>query len=719
MRWSRRLSARPLIAWATGGRYYIARSASRPPLAEGGAAAIIPIQPIPATSSSPGDEAADAPYLATVLRRCVICERDYEAPDLAHCPAYRGAICSLCCTLDARCGDLCKPEASLSVQWSALLRYLLPRPIWPYLDTGLSHFLLLMLLIAPLLATVFGLLYQQELNALTLVAELSGTDLDNGAQVALRSGFWKAYLVLLLISGIVAWWLVLAHQSREVAQEESNRQTGLLMREIELHRMTDTALQAAKLQAERARQAADLANQAKSRYISAISHELRTPLNSILGYAQLMGEDASVPPHRKQAVNVIRRGGEHLLQLIEGTLDIARIESGKLTLDVRAMHLADALHEMAGMFEPQAAAKGLTFNFEVQGTIPEVVRADEKRVRQILINLLGNAIKFTSAGQVTLRVRYAREMAILDIEDTGPGLTAQEIEHIFEPFARANSAHSTAPGAGLGLTIAKMLTALMGGELSVTSQPGRGSVFRVRLFLPEVHASSARPAPTPRPRRGYLGPRRQILVVDNEEADRELLVELLKPLGFELRQAASGHDALDLLALGYQPDVIFMDLAMPGIDGWETLRRVRQLGLRHTHCAIVSANAFDKALDNDVGIRPEDFIVKPVRHSELLDWIGQRLGLSWVEDASAAAPAPAPSPAPPAALRYPNPAALEALAHSAQLGYYRGILNALEQIEREQPGHEAFVHTVRDLARQFQFDAIQQLLQRAPRDPST
>ena len=221
-------------------------------------------------------------------------------------------------------GDLCKPHASLSAQWSGTLRWLLPRKVWPYLDTGLGHFLLLMLVIAPLLAALFGLLYHQELQAQQHVAVET-----------LRATFLKAYCALLLVAGIVSWWLVLAHKSRQVAQEESNRQTHLLVLEIESHRQTDEALQQARQAADQARHAAEHANHAKSRYISAISHELRTPLNSILGYAQLMGEDAAIPAHRKHAVHVIKRGGEHLLSLIEGTLDIARIESGKLTLNVR------------------------------------------------------------------------------------------------------------------------------------------------------------------------------------------------------------------------------------------------------------------------------------------------------------------------------------------------------------------------------------------------
>jgi len=205
--------------------------------------------------------------------------------------------------------------------------------------------------------------------------------------------------------------------------------------------------------------------------------------------------------------------------------------------------------------------------------------------------------------------------------------------------------------------------------------------------------------------------------VDNEEPDRELLVQLLEPLGFEVRQAASGHDALDLLATGYRPHVIFMDLAMPGIDGWETLRRVRQMRLPDVHCAIVSANAFDKALDNDVDIRPEDFIVKPVRHSELLDWLERRLGLQWQYDEATSAPSgaePAVAPAAPAPLTYPDAAALLALAQAVSLGYYRGILNTLDDIERSQPAHSAFVGTMRQLAKQFQFDAMVQILEQAP-----
>ena len=313
---------------------------------------------------------------------------------------------------------------------------------------------------------------------------------------------------------------------------------------------------------------------------------------------------------------------------------------------------------------------------------------------------------------MSLWVRHGREMAVIDIEDTGPGLSDQDKARIFEPFSRSLSAGAepaTPQGAGLGLTIAKMLTDLMGGELSLNSSAGAGAVFRVKLFLPEVRLGAPDAAEVLRlrvkkPRLGYAGPRRRVLVVDNEEADRELLLRLLQPLGFELRTAASGHDALDLLATGYRPDVILMDLAMPGIDGWETIRRLRLLkGGAALPVAIVSANAFDKGLDHDVNVPAEDFILKPLRHSELLDWLERRLALDWLEAAPELASAPE---TPLAAEPVPSAAALQALFEAAELGFYRGILNTLAQIEREQPGCLVFVGRMRDLARQFQFESM-------------
>jgi signal transduction histidine kinase/CheY-like chemotaxis protein/purine-cytosine permease-like protein len=697
--------AAPLIAWATKGRYYLARRTIPLVPAAGQPATGVPIVPVAGAAAAP-----DAGTYRR-LQTCCICERDYEGPDMAHCPAYQGPICSLCCTLDARCDDLCKPEARLAAQWQAALRRVLPRRMAPQLDAGLAHYLLLMGLIAPGLALLLAVIHGQVERALGPQAAQLTPMLPN-----LKEAFVAAYLLMLIVAGIVAWWLVLAQRSRLAAQEESNRQTEALTREIESHRRTDLALQQATREAEAARARADAANQAKSRYITTISHELRTPLNSILGYAQLLEEGEGSPERRRRAVSVIRRGGDHLLGLIEGTLDIARIESGKLALEVRPMRFADGMAEIARLFELQAAGRGIGFACVVDGRLPPVVRADEKRLRQILINVLGNAVKFTTRGEVCLRVTHQREMARFEISDTGPGMAADELARVFEPFERGSAASGLSAGStGLGLTIARMLTELMGGEMRVASQPGVGTTFTIRLFLPEVAAALPDAAAPSAPRIGYAGVRRRILVVDNEEADRRLLLDVLRPLGFEVLTAASGEAALALLHDGgaQPPDALFIDLAMPGNDGWETLRRLRERGFDRP-AAVVSANAFDRRGDNPVGLAVEDFIVKPVRLPDLLDWLGRRLALQWITAAAppAAAPGPGDAAADAAVDRTPPADSLRGLQQALALGHARGVRQQLDALEAADPAHAAFVKRLRAMAQQYRFDAMTDLLKR-------
>lgn len=656
----------PLIAWATGGRYYIARES------EAGS--------------------------VRLKQRCVVCEREYEGADMAHCPAYRGAICSLCCSLDARCEDLCKPQARLAVQARSLLQRLLPRRLWPLLDSGLIQYLGLMALVLPVLLLLFGLLYQHELGRL-----------GEAAQAALgphlRASYAKALVALLLLSGVIGWWLVLTHKSRQVAQEESRRQTQALHAEIESHRRTDAQLQQAKAQAE-------AANEAKTRYITSISHELRTPLNAILGYAQILDEDERMPAHRRQAVTVIRRGGEHLLSLIEGSLDLARIEAGRFRLEPGPWAFGEAIQDLVRLLSLQARAKGLDFVYQAPAGLPDWVRADGKRVQQILINILGNAIKFTAEGQVTLRLAYSGEMARIEIADTGPGMSAEELARVFEPFERGVT---TGAGTGLGLTIAKMLTDLMGGELRVSSQPGQGSCFSLKLFLPRLAEGALAQQQRRAARIGFEGAARRVLVVDNEEADRQLLASVLEPLGFELRLAASGTAALEILR-DWPAEALLLDLAMPGLDGWQTLAAIRAQGLSQAPAAIVSANAFDRGLENGLGIRPEDFILKPVRVDELLDWLGRQLGLQWRLRASAAAPPAAPL----AARGLPSRASLEQLQAQLQQGHVRGIREQLERMAGETGAEGAdWVAELRDLAREFQLQAMSRLVARALQSASS
>ncbi|MFT5588355.1 MAG: signal transduction histidine kinase/CheY-like chemotaxis protein [Bradyrhizobium sp.] len=652
----------PLIAIITRGRYYIAR-----------------------LDTLPRD--------GLVPRRCVICENTFENEDMAHCPAYQGAICSLCCTLDVRCNDRCKVDARLPEQLMAVL----PTRLASRLQTRLSRYLILLGLLGSGLALLLWLLYAQELSTLSSVA---GHD-------QLGWIFLKLFCSLLLLTGVGVWWLVLTADSRRIALEESERQTRLLLQEIAAHEKTDVALQ-------RAKEAAESANLAKTRFITGMSHELRTPLNSILGYAQILQVDPAMPPHRKDAIDVIHRSGNHLLSLIDGLLDIAKIEAGKMRLDSDELALPAFLEQIVQMFAPLAAEKGLIFAFVCSNRLPDVVRADHKRVCQILINLLGNAIKFTDTGSVTLRLNYLRDMAHFSVEDTGIGMTADETQRIFHPFERTASADLRAvAGTGLGLTISSMLTHVMGGELTVTSTPASGSCFLLKLYLPTVHAP--RPALTlTDPLAGYLGPRRRILIVDDQASQRTMLAHMLLPMGFDISEADSGAACLASIRAGV-PDLVLLDIAMPVMDGWAVSRAIRDLnrpGTTTLPILIVSANAFDLAAGRAGFPCHDGFVVKPVSLLELLSKIKLHLRLEWI-----AAP-------PPAAIlttttpTLPSLDELTALLELGAIGYVKGILAKLTELEQRTPSQLTFTTGLRELVRRFRLNDFAARLKEAIRDAS-
>jgi len=648
----------PAIAVATKSRYYIARRSE--PVADAG----------------------------TV--RCCICEHAFEPEDMAHCPAYGGPICSLCCTLDARCEDRCKPQARVSEMVAAGLRWLLPRPLSQRVNTRLGHYALLLLCVAFLLAAVLGAVYS-----------LSAAHLDEHGASVLARAFINAFVALFTLSAVAGWWVVLGAESRRVAQEESNRQNQLLMREIEAHARTDAALQRAKEQAE-------TANRAKTRYVTGISHELRTPLNGILGYAQILLKDPDIPPHRREAIAVIQRSGEHLLSLIDGLLDIARIEAGKLRLDRSELRFADFLQDVVTLTRLQAESKGLEFRFLVKGKLPEVVHADPKRLRQILINLLANAVKFTERGSVTFAVEYRREIARIEIADTGIGIPAEDLERIFLPFERSGASRmNQAPGTGLGLTITQMLTKLMGGEISVTSEVGKGSTFTLRLYLPAV----ASPTHALRPHRdivGYEGRRRRILVVDDQITHRQLLAALLSPLGFEVSEAASGQECLRTAA-AMDFDAILLDVAMPEMDGWTTAKRLRAEQRRHTPIIMLSANAFDNTSFKRAEIGFDDFIVKPVLESELLSSLKLHLGLEWIYEERP--PQPERKPAQAGTLVWPDSAQLHELKKLGEMGYVKGIHRKLDELEQADARLAPSVQTLRRLIKGFRIDEYLRILE--------
>jgi signal transduction histidine kinase/CheY-like chemotaxis protein/purine-cytosine permease-like protein len=654
--------AAPAIAFLTKGRYYLARTDAGP-------------------SSSAGS------------LRCVICDNEFEREDMAHCPAYAGNICSLCCSLDARCEDRCKTGARLPEQIAFALDKWVPRPVMQHLGTRLGHYVTLMLLIAVMLSGILGLIYYQETLELTHAA----VELRSAVLIMLL----KAFGVLMLISAVGAWWLVLANESRRVAQEESNRQTLLLMQEIEAHQRTDIKLQQAK-------EAAEAANQAKSRYVTGMSHELRTPLNSILGYAQILQKDPNIPPARQDAIGVIHRSGEHLLGLIDGLLDIARIEAGKLRLNQGEVHLPRFLDQIVKMFELQAQDKGLAFRFVTEGRIPRVVHADEGRLRQVLINLLANAVKFTDAGHVILKVSYRREMARFEIVDTGIGIPADQLANIFLPFERGPVADQRgASGTGLGLTITKMLTELMGGELTVRSEPGIGSVFEVRLYLPEVSVPKTDTLPQGEVA-GHAGPQRRALVVDDQLTQRQLLATLLESLGFEVRHADGAQSCVRELET-FAPDVMLLDIAMPEIDGWELCRRLRSEHGVKVPIIMVSASAFENDPEKRATSGCSDFVVKPVLLRELMAKLQTHLGISWLRGVQESLPLPA------AASALPASDDLQSLRRLGLMGYVKGILEKLDEVEQRAPASAGFVGELRTLIKNYRLSAFVQRLAEAER----
>ena len=637
----------PLIAMATKSRYYIAR-----------------------------EPAAQDPASA---HQCVICENHFEVADVAHCPAYAGTICSLCCSLDARCNDRCKPQARLSFQLQSLGNTMFPPRMTRWLQTDVGHYLIMLLLFSSVLAGVLSAIYFLELPALMHAPFYAETDL--------REVFIKLFAALFLMTGIGTWWLVLTAESRRSAQQESERQTNLLLTEIDAHQLTDRELQ-------RAKDAADASNLAKSRFVTGMSHELRTPLNSILGYAQILQVDNSIPPHRQNAISVIRRSGEHLLSLIDGMLDIARIEAGKMRLESAELPLREFLDQIVQMVAPQAAQKGLGFHFVEAGRIPSAVHADEKRLRQILINLLANAVKFTDAGAVTLRVTYAREIAQFEVEDTGIGIAQEDIERIFLPFERSKSASvQQEVGTGLGLAISNMLVHIMGGELSVTSQAGKGSTFKLRMYLREVRQplqTTTNAAQTT----GYIGARKRVLIVDDQASQRVVLSELLAPLGFTLTEADSGAACLAAVAAS-PPDILLMDIAMPGMDGWEVCRLLRERGYTDLPIIIISANVFDPTARQSESLYCNDFIAKPFMMKELLAKLKLHLGIEWI-----AAPKPEPTSA--QTLRMiPPRATLAKLVELGDIGYVKGIVALLSDIENKNALYAPFCTELKTLVERF------------------
>ncbi|MCB9992847.1 MAG: response regulator [Hyphomicrobiaceae bacterium] len=646
----------PLLAYATKGRFYLARA--------------------------PRKSWKDRTEIT-----CSICEHPFEPEDMAWCPAYAAPICSLCCSLDARCHDLCKPGASLKAQTRSLAERLLPQWAIRQLQTRLGRYALSMIGAAALLGAV-----------LTMIGDFAAGVAPETAEIV-HGAMIVVFFVFLVIAGIMVWFLVLAEDSRHVAEEESSRQTALLLREIEAHKRTDAALQDAK-------ELAEAANNAKSRYVVGLSHELRTPLNAVLGYAQILDRDGDIPKNRRGAVGVIRRSAEHLSGLIDGLLDISRIEAGRLQVYSNEVNLSDFLDQLVDMFAPQASAKGLEFRHTRNGRPPAFVRTDEKRLRQILVNLLTNAIKFTDSGFVSFEVAYKSQVATFSVSDSGPGIERGEIGRIFEPFMRGESERNRlVPGLGLGLTITKLLTETLGGEIAVESSPGEGARFQVRLML----ASVARPSPrrTERPVVGYLGPRRTIMVVDDNPDHRDLMRELLQPLDFIVLTAVDGPDCLSQLDHA-RPDLFLLDILMPGMDGWTLAERLKENG-QTAPLVMISANLGDVPTRADREAAHADSLAKPVDLGQLLDKLQKHIGLDWLYEGESEDDRQLDGT--PVVLRSPGPKVTSELRSLGEIGHVKGIDALLNELDGA-PENAALVKLLRERVGAFDFKGYAEILER-------
>ncbi|HZR34686.1 MAG TPA: ATP-binding protein [Nevskia sp.] len=457
---------------------------------------------------------------------------------------------------------------------------------------------------------------------------------------------------------------------------------------------------------------AEAASKAKSSFLANMSHELRTPLNAILGYAQLLQRDRSLGERQAAAAATIQHSGEHLLTLITDILDLSKIEAGKLELVTGRADLGAFLQGVADIIRIRAEDKALSFRFEPAPQLPRFARFDEKRLRQVLLNLLGNAVKFTDCGEVTLRaalLHREQDQARLRFEvcDTGTGIAADDLQAIFQPFEQVGDSQRRSGGTGLGLSISRELVRLMGGEIGVDSTPGRGSRFWFEIELPVVEAAAATTAPA-LPISGYGGPRRRVLVVDDKPANRAVLADMLGLIGFEVQQACDGRDSLER-AHETPPDLVLMDIRMPVMDGLEATRRMRQSPvLRTVPIIAVSAGSTgdDAAACRAAGA--DAFLAKPVRMAPLLDEIGARLRLNWLRDS---APQRS-SEAQPAELVLPPAAEMEVLHQLAVAGNMRGVRQHAARISALDPRYRAFSDQLRQLAQAFQSKALLALVER-------
>ncbi|WP_228056883.1 ATP-binding protein [Tychonema sp. LEGE 07203] len=387
--------------------------------------------------------------------------------------------------------------------------------------------------------------------------------------------------------------------------------------------------------------AAESANRAKSTFLANMSHELRTPLNAIIGFAHLLVNSKKTAPEQQSSLDIINRSGEHLLKLINDILSLSKIEAGQITLEETAVDLYSLLSDIERMFQLKAQSSGLQLVFELRKDVPQYVRTDESKLRQVLINLLGNAVKFTEAGRVKLTVKCLQSMAKkplpkfflqFSVKDTGPGIAPDEVSRLFKPFVQASAGRKSQTGTGLGLPISNSFVKLMGGEIKVKSSVGKGTVFS--FYVKVSHATKSEIYDRlPQKRVKGLAPNQQIyriLVADDESANRLLLTQILKSAGFLVWFADNGIKAVKLWRK-YKPHLIWMDLRMPVLDGFQAAQKIRaRPNGSNTKIIALSANAFVKTQELAMSNGFDDFVAKPFREAVIFEKMALHLGVRYI-----------------------------------------------------------------------------------------
>jgi PAS domain S-box-containing protein len=457
------------------------------------------------------------------------------------------------------------------------------------------------------------------------------------------------------------------------------------------------------------------ANRAKSVFLANMSHEIRTPMNAILGFSQLMLRDQDLTPRQCQYLGTINRSGEHLLALINDILEMSKIEAGRTTLNQSTFDLPVLLKDLEMMFRVRTDEKKLSFSVETIGDVPQYIVTDINKLRQVFINVLGNAVKFTDQGGIALRVRADRESAtgpclLVEIEDTGLGISTDDQHKLFRHFEQTKTGQQAGTGTGLGLAISREFVRLMGGTITVTSQVGKGSVFVIHLPLKEGEAQAVQAKDTPRQvlrlRLGQAACR--VLIADDIEDNRQLLAQLLAPVGFEIRLATNGAEAVREFE-HWQPHLILMDFRMPVMDGHEAIRRIRAMaGGADTKIIAVTASAMDENRQELLRIGADDFISKPFREVELFQKIHAHVGVEYIyaEPPTAAAQEEAAELTPESLAGWPQNL-IHAMREAVITADLDQLLATIQEVEARDP-HLA--RGLRRLAEGFQYQKLLDLL---------